>query len=402
MHPIHTKPVGFSSEQRTRISTALQTHIDQGHVAGMITLLTQQGKIVHQATHGVMDLATSQPMPLDAIFRIASMTKPITSVAVMMLYEEGHFDLDTPISAFVPAFGQAKVLVAQSESDTVLVDLETEITIRHLLTHTSGLAGYFEPDGTPIEQMYHLARVGLEQSDPPLTLKKMIETLATVPLAHQPGTRWAYGMGLDVLAYLVEVLTGMPYEQFLQSRIFEPLNMEDTAYHLPSEKAHRLVRVHRYHLDNAQLKREEALWMQVPPYPPSYVEGGNMLVSTVSDYAQFAQMLLNKGELGGVRLLQPETVDLIASNHVTDDILKRSKEFFDYQDGYGFGLGVRVRIDETRSEATGSNGEYGWGGLYGTVFWIDPVKSFFGLLMMQQFGFSPTTEFKKLVHEALI
>ena len=343
----------LKSERLAHISLAMQTHIDEGRVAGMITLLAQHGKIMHQATHGVIDLTTGQPMPLDAIFRIASMTKPITSVAVMMLYEEGHFDLDTPISAFIPAFGQAKVLVAQPESGMVLADLDTEITIRHLLTHTSGLAGYFEPDGTPIEQMYHQAREKLAQTDPPLTLRKMIEALATVPLAHQPGTRWAYGMGLDVLAYLIEIVSGMPYDEFLQARIFEPLKMVDTAYHLPPEKVHRLARVHQYAPEKDHLKRNEAAWMDVPSAPPSYVEGGNLLVSTISDYAQLAQMLLNQGTLNGVRLLGPETVDLIASNQVPENILKHSKDFFDYGDGYGFGLGVRVRMDETQSEATG-------------------------------------------------
>ena len=393
-----SEPLDSSTAHLAGMDTALQAHIDQRHVAGFTALFAHHGQIVYQAAHGVLDVETNQPMHQDAIFRIASMTKPITSVAVMMLVEEGYFDLDTPISTFIPAFKEVKVLVEQSETGMVLADLETEVTIRHLFTQTSGLEGYFENDGMPIEQIYHETRVQLEQTDPPLTLAKMIGAIASIPLACQPNTRWAYGLGLDVLAYLVELVSGMPYATFLQTRIFDPLNMVDTAYHIPPEKAHRLARVHRYSEEKAELTRHEFAWMNMPSAPPSYVEGGNLLASTIGDYARFSQMLLNRGELDTVRLLRPETVDLVASNHVSKEVLRNG--FRDVSDGYGFGLGVRVRIDETASSTVGSQGEYGWGGLYGTLFWVDPVKSAFGLLMMQHFGFPLGQEFKRMVYDA--
>lgn len=392
-------PKRFSTMHIAKIDAAMQHHIDQHHVAGFTALLVYRDQIVYQAAHGVLDIETNQPMPQDAIFRIASMTKPVTSVAVMMLAEEGNFDLDTPISAFIPAFKDAKIVVEHSEIGESLANLETAITIRHLFTQTSGLEGYFEDEGTPIERMYHSARMQLEQTDPPLTLAKMMEAIAAVPLACQPGTRWAYGLGLDVLAYLVELVSGMPYATFLQTRIFDPLNMVDTAYYIPPEKAHRLARVHHYSQEQAKLTCREFAWMNVPSTPPSYVEGGNLLVSTLSDYARFAQMLLNRGELDGVRLLQPETVDLISSNHVPQEVLRNG--FRDISDGYGYGLGVRVRMNETKSTMVGSKGEYGWGGLYGTVFWVDPVESVLGLLMGQHFGFPLGQEFKRTVYDVL-
>ncbi|MEZ4618933.1 MAG: serine hydrolase domain-containing protein [Caldilineaceae bacterium] len=394
--------VGFSSQHIADIDTAIQSRIALGQLAGLTAMVARQGKIVYQTAHGMSDIATKQPMLLDTIFRIASMTKPITSVAVMMLYEEGYFDLDTPISSFIPAFHHVKVITAQTqtETDLVLADLDTELTIRHLFTQTSGLDGYFEDGGTPIEQVYHQERAKLLQTNPPLTLKKMMEVIATLPLAHQPGARWAYGLGLDVLAYLVELISGMRYEEFLQTRIFAPLKMVDTAYHVPPRNVHRLARVHQYTAQHDQLKRQEFDWMQVPSSSPSYVEGGNLLVSTLGDYGRFLQMLLNKGEFEGVRLLRPDTVDQIASNHVPINILRNG--FPDIRDGYGFGLGVRVRMDETASSAVGSRGEYGWGGLYNTVFWVDPQKSLFGLLLQQQFGFSFAREFKTMVYQALL
>ncbi|MEZ4732421.1 MAG: serine hydrolase domain-containing protein [Caldilineaceae bacterium] len=367
-----SKSKKISETRLAEIDRALKAHVNRGHVAGFAAMLVQHDQIIYQAAHGVLDIETQEPMPHDAIFRIASMTKPVTSVAVMMLVEEGYFDLDTPIFTFIPAFKDAKVLVETNGTGMVLADLETEITVRHLFTHTSGVEGYFEDEGTPIERMYYEKRTYLEKSDPPLTLSKMMEAIASIPLACQPNTHWAYGLGLDILAYLVELASGMPFMTYLQTRIFDPLNMVDTAYHIPPEKTHRLARVHRYSQEKAELTRHEFAWMDVPSTPPSYVEGGNLLVSTLKDYGRFAQMLLNRGELDGVRLLRPETVDLIASNHVPHHVLHNG--FQDINDGYGFGLGIRVQMSDNVTRA-GSQGEYGWGGLYSTVFWVDPAQS---------------------------
>ncbi|MEM7133833.1 MAG: serine hydrolase domain-containing protein [Chloroflexota bacterium] len=390
---------GFSAQGIANIDRTLRSYIELKRVAGLTSMVARHGQIVYHSALGILDVEADKPMRQDAIFRIASMTSPISSVAIMMLVEEGHFDLDTPIAAFIPEFKESKVLESGSGDEIVLADLEQDITVRHLFTQTSGLEGYFEDDGTTIEQMYHQKRVELEQNNPPLTLSKMMRAVAKIPLAHQPGSCWAYGLGVYMLAYLVELVTNTPYEKFLQTRIFEPLKMVDTAYYIPPEKAHRLAGVHHYFAEEDQLKRHEFPWMNVPSQPPSYVEGGNLLLSTMDDYARFAQMLLNKGELDGVRLLRPETVELIASNHVSEDALRNG--FRDYHDGYGYGLGVRVCMDETQSDAAGSKGEYGWGGLYNTVFWVDPEKSLFGLLMIQQLGFSIAQEFKALVYEAM-
>ncbi|MEM7032114.1 MAG: serine hydrolase domain-containing protein [Chloroflexota bacterium] len=339
---------------------------------------------------------------IDSIFRIASMTKPITVVAVMMLYEAGHFSLDTPISAFIPSFKTMQILTHKDNLETNLAVAHTAITIRHLLTHTAGLS-YNDDEGDFLGRKYEEAFLALEKTTDKLTLGQWVNTIATLPLANEPGTAWRYGFSIDVLAHLVEIISGLPFDQYLQERIFAPLQMKDTAFHVPPEKAHRIASVHRYFADEDRLERGDFPWLRIPQEAPSYIEGGNHLVSTAPDYAHFAQMLLNKGEWQGVRLLKPETIDLIRQNHLTTKVLHNGfiDPRFPRNESYGFGLGMRVLMDNRQP---GGIGSFGWDGLYGTVFWVDPKNGLFGLMMIQQFG-PPHQEirqnFQTIVYQAL-
>ena len=377
--------VGMATARLARIAPVMQRWVDNGKIPGALTMIAREGRIVHFEKVGMQDVATAKPIEFDTIFRIYSMTKPITSVAVMMLYEEGHFQLNTPVSEFIPAFKDMKVY---TEGGTDIVDAEREMTIKHLLTHTSGLI--YGGDGEhPIHERYRNANFyGGGLAD-------MAQALGNIPLAHHPGAFWSYGMSTDVLGYLIEVVSGMPFEEFLKTRILDPLGMRDTAFSVPVEKADRYATLYEPSEDGGIQVIEKA---PVSSGPRSFFHsGGAGLLSTAEDYLRFCLMLLNEGAQDDVRLLGRKTVHFIRMNHIHEDFHPLDRE------GCGFGLGFSVVRDVAQTQTLASEGTFSWGGLASTTFWIDPMENLVAILMTQLIGDSPfLSQFKVLTYQALI
>ena len=412
--------VGFSSECLARIRPAMQKFIDREHAPCVITLAARHGKVAHFEIQGMMDIESKKPVEKDTIFRMYSMTKPITGVAALMLYEEGHFQLEDPISRFIPAFKNPVVSVFDPPKGYVpapsplglTVPAQREITVRDCLTHTTGLASARR---TPIallgpfrQVMQGTAFAPGEETDTVLTMKERVERLAKLPLSFHPGSAWEYGYSNSVAGVLVEVISGKTLDEFFRERIFEPLGMNDTSYYLPEEKIGRFA-------TNYALRNDEDKWKMVVADVPEtsakvkgpkvvFGGGGEMggVLSTVADYARFAQMLLNGGELDGNRLLSRKTVDLMTTNH-TGDLYVWLRGY-----GYGWGLGVSVRTEMTGRSTVGSTGEYGWGGAACTQYFADPKEDMFGLMFSQVMNarakpdFTMREDFHRLVYQALI
>ena len=376
---VSPESVGFSSQRLSRVNKMMQGYIDDGKLASGLTMLARRGETFHFEPYGVLDLESGTPVERDTLFRIYSMTKPITSAAVMMLYEEGHFSLDDPVGKFIPELASMKVYDGMGETGMRLVDQQQPITIRHLLTHTSGLSYGFHQD-SPIEQMYREANI----TDPDSTLQEMAEKLGKLPLVTQPGAKWRYSNATDVLGYLVEVVSGTPFDQYLQDNILDPLGMEDTSFYVAEENLDRLATVYGAStngkiapLDNPMVNRQLR--------PHTLFSGGGGLVSTGADYMHFCQMLLNGGVFGDQRLLAPKTVEMMRSNHLTDDLkpFAVGQSMSSDTKGCGFGLGFRVVMDIAQHGIIGSNGIYSWGGAASTVFWIDPQEDLVAILLTQ-------------------
>ncbi|RKU32653.1 serine hydrolase [Candidatus Poribacteria bacterium] len=377
--------VGMSTSRLGRIAPVIQGYVDAGKIPGALTMIAREGRLVHFEKFGTQDVASAKPIEFDTIFRIYSMTKPITSIAVMMLYEEGHFQLGTPVSELIPAFKDMQVYTENGED---IVDTETEMTVKHLLTHTSGLI--YGGDGEhPINQRYRDANY--YRGD----LAYMAQELGKIPLYCHPGSAWNYGMSTDVLGYLVEVVSGMSFAEFLKTRIFNPLGMNDTAFSVPDEKADRYMTLYEPAEDGGIQVIENA---PVSSGPLSFFHsGGAGLQSTAADYLRFCQMLLNDGELDGERLLGKKTVELIRVNHISDDWQPLERT------GCGFGLGFAVVTDVADTHSLGSLGAYSWGGLASTTFWIDPVEELIGILMTQLIGDSPFhAQFRVLTYQSIV
>jgi len=353
----------------------MQRYVDEAKVAGILAMAARYGQVMYAKCFGMMDIEAGKPMQFDTLFRIYSMTKPITSVAMLMLYEEGHFQLTDPVSRFIPEFEDLRVLVKATESGIELADLKQPVTIWHLLTHTSGL-GYGLDQSDLLNRMYHerLWPFFAHQSD--ATLEEMVREVTRLPLAHQPGSAWRYSVATDVLGYLVQVISGMPFDDFLKQRIFEPLGMADTGFYVPGTKIVRLAANYGPG-ENGGLGLVDAPATSQYARPTRAPLGGVGLVSTAADYMRFAQMLLNKGELDGVRLLGRKTVELMTTSHYQPlgDLL--------FEDHSGFGLGVMVLEDVAKSRRLGSAGTYAWAGSATTFFWVDPQEHLIGLLMLQ-------------------
>jgi CubicO group peptidase (beta-lactamase class C family) len=367
--------------------------VDESKLPGLITLVARHGKIVNFEKYGVKDI--DKPMQLNTIFRIASMTKPITSVAVMMLYEEGSFQLDDPVADYIPEFKNMKVFKSKDENGIHVVDQMKPMTIRHLLTHTSGLV--LGGENTPVDSLYRTANLSEG------TLKDMIQKLAKIPLLYQPGTKWNYSRSTDVLGYLVEVISGKPFDIFLKERIFKPLKMKDTDFYVPEEKLNRVAAVYGL-ADNSGIKVIMTDTSNVSR-PVKFLSGNGGLVSTATDYFIFSQMLLNKGEYNGVRLLEKKTVDLMTSNQISNDIMPEDGFFSELLSGMGFGFGFAVLKENTQSSIMGSKGSYWWSGAANTYFYIDPEKELILILMTQfvpNFYYPIFKEFKGLVYQAIV
>ena len=374
--PATPESVGMSSERLTRLHDAMQALVDDGRLAGITTMIARHGQIADFRSYGYRDMEADDPMAEDAIFRIFSMSKPITGVALMMLYEEGKFRLSDPVRRYIPEFADLKVAASWGPDGPVLEDADHAITIRELMTHTAGFA-YGIGDPHPADRLYALEGV----LDTGGTLKDMIDKLAGLPLRQQPGTRWTYSVAVDVQGYLVEVLSGQPFDEFLQERIFDPLGMVDTGFHVPAEHHGRFAQLYGYGESGALVAPPTPDASAAPrPFldPATFFSGGGGLVSTTMDYMRFCQMLLNGGELDGVRILSPTTVEMMSRNHLP-------REMGEYAPGLGWGLDFSVVLDPVEAGSI-SAGEYSWGGAAGTWFWIDPVEDLVFVGMIQQFG----------------
>ncbi len=373
MEHIEPESAGFSSQRLARIQPVMQRYVDEKKLAGILSLIARAGKIVYREEVGWADIEAAKPMREDTIFRIYSMTKPITTTAALMLYEQGRFRLTDPISKYFPAFKDMKVLDYTAGTGGRLAPANRPITIRDLMTHTAGLSYGFE-DGVYIDELVRTKVWATMDAKPDVTLEEMVGLISKLPLAHQPGTLFRYSLATDVVGYLVQVISGQPFEDYLKQHIFDPLGMVDTAFYVPPEKAGRFSSV--YGPDEANgLKVVDP--MNNPRYlkPPSCASGGGGLVSTAGDYLRFCQMLLNNGELEGVRLLGRKTVELMTTNHLPPGVFQG--------EGHGFGLGVNVRLDLGQSQELGSVGIYSWGGAANTNFWVDPKEDLIGILMLQ-------------------
>ena len=368
--------VGVSAERLERIRPVMQGYVDNGQVSGFLTVVARRGKIVHFETIGMRDVENRKPVEPDTIFRIYSMSKPITSVAVMMLYEEGHFQLGTPVSQFIPEFENMKVY---NEDQTEVLDAKRKITVKHLLMHTAGFT--YGWGNKPVDALYREANI----REPGSTLVDMVEKLSKIPLVHEPGEKWTYSVSTDVLGYFVEVVSGMPFEEFLQTRIFGPLGMVDTAFSVPLEKVDRFAALYRPTKENG-LERTRRPALEVDEYT-FFPSGGGGLVSTAADYIRFSQMLLNGGELDGVRILGKKTVELMRYPHHNNR----------------FGLGFRVITDENPPNILESVGSFSWGGAAATTFWIDPREELVAVLMTQLLNnrYPFHQQFKVLTYQAL-
>jgi CubicO group peptidase (beta-lactamase class C family) len=369
--------------------------VDEGRVAGVVTLVARKGKTTHYESFGHLDREKQTPMPKDAIFRIASMSKAITTVAAMMLVEEGAVLLDDPVGKFIPAFKQTMVAgPPASGSEPTAVPAKRAITIRQLMTHTSGISY----GAGPLEGQYKAANVHMwyfADKDEPIGVT--MERLASLPFDAQPGERYVYGFSTDILGVVVEKASGLSLDEFFRTRIFEPLKMVDSSFYVPPAKVSRFATV--YASGSTGLTRAPDPGRGQGDYvagPRKSFSGGAGVVSTASDYARFLQMLLNGGELDGVRLLGPKSVELMTSNHVGNL----------YQDGrFGFGLGFEVVEHVGRSGRPGSVGEFSWGGAYHTKFWVDPVEQVVAVFMTQLLpapGPALQDQFRVLVNQAIV
>jgi CubicO group peptidase (beta-lactamase class C family) len=358
--PASPEAVGISSDRLRRLDAAMKRLVDEKQVAGLVTLVERHGKIVDFTAVGQRNVKAGDPLQKDSIFRIYSMTKPVTGVAMMMLYEEGTWRLDDPVSRYIPEFAKLKVYTGKNDDGSPkLEDARRSMTMRELMTHTAGLGYVLNPNG-PVDKMIIDGNV-LNARAP---LQTMIDGLAKIPLLAQPGTRWSYSIAVDVQGYLVEKFSGQPFADFARTRIFEPLGMKDTAFYVPKEKLSRFSEVHTG--AGAALavdeNRPDAAFVPLGP------SGGGGLYSTAADYARFCEMLLEGGQFNGVRLLAPRTVEMMRTNHVNPDPLKTMAP------GTGWGMDFQIVTDAAAAGDSVSNGTFTWFGIAGTWFWIDPIE----------------------------
>ncbi|MFT4633132.1 MAG: CubicO group peptidase (beta-lactamase class C family) [Candidatus Pseudothioglobus sp.] len=395
---ITPEDVGLSAARLYKIDHLTQHYINAGKIPGSVTLVARQGHIVHTTSQGKMDIEADKDMSDDTIFRIYSMSKPITSAALMMLYEDGRFQLDDPVTRFIPAFERLKVYSADGNHTAPL----RPMTIRDLLTHTSGLT-YGFMQSTAVDAMYR--EQGVEQS---ASLEEMVAKLADIPLLFTPGSRWSYSVATDVCGHLVEKISDTPFDEFLREQIFEPLEMEDTGFSVPEDKVHRFAANYERTTDDHMVladSPESSHYLQ----QPGLLSGGGGLVSTIHDYYKFASMLLNQGEFGGTRILGRKTVELMRSNHMPNngDLTSMGQAVFSETpyDGIGFGLGFSVMLDPATAQILGSAGEFAWGGLASTYFFVDPEEDMLVIFMTQLMPSSSypiRREMRVLAYQSLI
>lgn len=377
--------VGMSGEKLAKVKSRVQKLIDDKKIAGAITIVARKGKIVHFETYGLRDIDAKKPVAKDTIMRFYSMSKPITTVAAMTLYDEGKFKLDDPVEKYIPQMKGLKVYHAGEKGKIEPVEANRKVTIRDLMRHTSGLTyGIF--GNSPVDQIYRKKRIVGSRD-----LQSMVEKLGKIPLMHQPGTKWHYSVSTDVLGCLVEKVSGKKLDVFFRERIFKPLDMKDTAFFVPKTKVDRFSSC--YSPSSGGLKVKDKFNASRYLRPPSFLSGGGGLVSTARDYMRFCQMLINKGQLFGVRVLKTKTVEIMTKNQMPEKVYWGGRN--------GFGLGFSVQLKNWGSK--GHVGEYGWGGAASTHFWISPKDELVVVALSQFMPFSPQLQnaVKPLVYDAI-
>jgi CubicO group peptidase (beta-lactamase class C family) len=394
-----TKPeeVGMSATRLERMDKIIQDYIDRQKVPGAVAFIARKGKIVYYKAFGQSNTETKTPLKKDNIFRIASQSKAIASLAVMMLFEEGKFSLDDPISRYIPEFKNQRVLDRLNWADTTYttVPVKTEITIRQLLTHTSGL-DYAGIGSQEFKAIYAKAGIPSGIGNHQSTIGEKMKILGGLPLKHHPGEQYTYGLNIDVLGYLVEVTSGMPFDKFLSTRIFQPLGMNDTYFYLPKEKHSRLVALHQTKNGVYAPVKNKIFDGVNPDYPTldgTYFSGGAGLSSTIEDYAKFLQMFLNKGEYNGVRILSRKTIELMLTNQTVAPVTTQ----------HGLGFGLETYVNDSRSIV--SKGTFSWGGAFTTFYWADPQEKLVGLIYTNIYGSDSGdigTRFRNLVYQAIV
>ena len=380
----HPKPesLGFSSERLGRLHEAMQRPVDEKSLAGVVTLLMRHGKLVEERSYGVKDMASGAPMTNDTIFRIYSMTKPVTGVAMMILYEEGKWHPSDPISKFIPELADLKVFKGMDANGVMITEPPVHPpTMAELLTHTAGFTyGLF--GSTPVDKLY-LARNCFRGAN----LHEMTKCFAGIPLLFQPGSKWVYSVSMDIQGYIIEKLSGKPLPEFMEERIFKPLRMTDTAFFVPKEKRTRFATLYSGGPDGKLIVTGEASgpkadFVSLPGAP----SGGGGLVSTARDYARFAQMLLNHGELDGARILSPATVDLMTSNHLSPKLMTGEFSIGNatMRPGHGWGYDLAVYNDPAAADEVVGKGTFYWEGAAATWFWVDPANDLVFVGMTQR------------------
>ncbi len=426
MDIIKAEKVGMSSERLNRINELTDSYIQQGKLAGTVTMLARKGEVAHLRASGQMSTETGESMKEDSIFRIYSMTKPVTSVAIMILYERGYFQLDTPVSKFIPEFKDLQVFDGGTIDDYKTVKPQREMNMADLLKHTSGLT-YSILVASVVDRLYVKNNI-MPAVVPGLSLEGMVKQLSQMPLLFSPGTAWNYSVSTDVLGYIVEVISGKTLAEFFKEEIFDPLGMDDTGFQISPDKINRFTSnyIHRLAvpslMPNADLDSlpDKAIFLmddaQKSAYakPPSLYSGGGGLISTAADYYKFLKMLLDQGRVGKDFILSPKTVQLMKMNHLPGDM----KSFLATQhvsnnkvvgeispEGSGFGLGFSVLIDQAKAGYTGSVGIYSWGGAASTFFFIDPKEELVAIFLTQ---FMPSSiypirnQFRTAVYQSII
>ena len=397
--------VGLSSDRLARIDAWRDKWVNSGKLPCALTAIVRRGEIVHVGVSGQADIERGKPVAPDTIFRIYSMTKPLTSTAIMMLYEDGHFQLDDPISRVIPGFGDMRVMTGGSRGSISTEPAHREITYRDLLSHTSGLTyGFMESN--PVDALYRQRGIDFNWGENG-SLKEVVDKLTEVPLIAQPGKEWNYSVATDVLGYLVQEISGQPFDKFLRERVIEPLGMVDTDFWVPAEKLDRFAANYTRKPDGElgliDDPRDSPRYNAMPPV----ASGGGGLCSTAHDYIRFCQFMLNEGELDGVRLLGRKTVELMTSNHLPGDMAEMGQPTFSESPyyGIGFGLGFSIMLDPAKAHILGTPGEFAWGGAASTAFWCDPEEDMavvFLTQLMPSSTYPVRRELRVLAYQAIV
>ncbi len=399
--------VGFDAARLEVLDRHFQRYVDDGLLPGWLLAISRHGQLAHVSTYGQRDMEAGLPVETDTIWRIYSMTKPITAVAALVAWEQGLFELNDPVRRYIPSFADTKVWRSGSTTAPTLEPITEEMRVWHLFAHTAGLT-YGFMQNHPVDALYRQA--GFEWGTPAgaKDLADICDHLAALPLVFQPGTEWQYSMGLDVLGRVIEVAAGVPFDEFLQAHVLDPLGMSDTVWHVDADRADRLAALYAPMPGTRKAFRYDVMGNHATT-PPIAPMGGGGLCATAGDYVRFAEMLRGRGQLDGVRILAPKTVELMGSNHLPGnaDLAAIGRPLFAETtfDGVGFGLGVSVTIDPVKAKVPGSVGDFGWGGAASTSYWVDPVEDMSVVWMTQLLPSSThpiRSQLKQLVHSALV